>query len=61
MLDKRAATISRLRAFHLASHCGAMRAIRPKRLRDTFMYVHEYDSLNHSYSIVDWSLTFVAV
>lgn len=25
------------------------------------LYVHEYDSLNHSYSIVDWSLTFVAV
>ncbi len=25
------------------------------------LFVHEYDSLNHSYSIVDWSLTFVAV
>jgi hypothetical protein len=40
MLDKGPATISRLRAFHLASHCGTMRVIRPKRLRDTFcMYM----------------------
>jgi hypothetical protein len=36
MLDKRAVTISRLGAFPFESHCGTMRAIRPKSLHDTF-------------------------
>jgi hypothetical protein len=47
--------------FPIRESLGDCACNKAKETSRYVLFVHEYDSLNHSYSIVDWSLTFVAV